>query len=297
MRARQFVASGDYYWNSGMFVFKARRYLEELDKFAPDILEACAAAFAGGQARSGFHAHRQGGIREMPQRFDRLCGHGEDRRCGGAAARCRLERRRLLGFAVRRRCGRRSRAMPSRRCAGATTRTIATCYSTSRLVATVGLDDHVVVETKDAVLVAPKERVQDVKKLVARLKTSGRCESLAASRGVSALGQLRQHRQRRALSGQAPVGQAGRGAVAADAPPSRRALDRGAGHRAHHAATTKTFCWRRTNPPTFRSARSIASRIPARCPLHIIEVQSGSYLGEDDIVRFEDNYGRQGTNT
>jgi len=63
----------------------------------------------------------------------------------------------------------------------------------------------------------------------------------------------------------------------------------------------RSSCSRRTNPRIFPSAPRIGAthRIenPGKVPLHIIEVQSGSYLGEDDIVRFEDNYGRKGTNT
>ena len=171
------------------------------------------------------------------------------------------------------------------------------CYvhSTSRLVAAVGLDDHVVVETKDAVLVAPKERVQDVKKLVARLKEAGRYESLAASRGVPALGQLRQHRQRRALPGEAPVGQAGRRAVAADASSPRRALDRGAGHRAHHPRRGDVPA--RGEPVDLHSGRREASHRESRARFRCTSSRCspGSYLGEDDIVRFEDDYGRQGT--
>ncbi len=60
--AQQFVASGDYYWNSGMFVFKASRYLSELAAFAPDILEACHGGVRGRQGGFGFRAHRQGRI-------------------------------------------------------------------------------------------------------------------------------------------------------------------------------------------------------------------------------------------
>ena len=117
------------------------------------------------------------------------------------------------------------------------------CYvhSTSRLVAAVGMDDHIIVETKDAVLVAPKERVQDVKELVAMIKKSGPQRIGLASRSFPALGQLRQHRQRRSLPGEAPVGQAGRGVVPANASSSRRALDRGAGHGAHHLQRQDIF--------------------------------------------------------
>ena len=67
----EFVTSGDYYWNSGMFLFRARRYLEELERFAPEIAAVCASSFAGAHARSGFHAHRCDGA-SRPVRSDSI---------------------------------------------------------------------------------------------------------------------------------------------------------------------------------------------------------------------------------
>ena len=99
--AQQFVASGDYFWNSGMFVFKASRYLAELAALRARHPRGEQGGIRGGQDGSGFRAHRQGGIREMPQRLDRLRGHGKDARCRRAAAGCRLERCGLLGLVVR----------------------------------------------------------------------------------------------------------------------------------------------------------------------------------------------------
>ncbi len=78
----------------------------------------------------------------------------------------------------------------------------------------------------------------------------------------------------------------------ADAPPPGRALDRGEGHCRGHQWRQGTSAEARTNPPTSRWATRTAWPTRVRVPLEIIEVQSGSYLGEDDIVRFEDNYGR-----
>ena len=99
--ARQFVASGDYYWNSGMFVFKARDYLDELQKFAPDILEASKTAFEAAKTDLDFVRIDKSRLRALPERFDRLRGHGEDPLRRGAAPRGGLERRRLVGLAVR----------------------------------------------------------------------------------------------------------------------------------------------------------------------------------------------------
>jgi mannose-1-phosphate guanylyltransferase/mannose-6-phosphate isomerase len=169
-------------------------------------------------------------------------------------------------------------------------------YSSERLIATVGLTDTVVVETKDAVLVAPKSRVQDVKALVAKLKSANRTEPSI-------------HREVfRPWGSYDSVDTGDRFQV------KRLVVNPGATlslqmhhHRAEHwivvSGTAEITCDERVfllseNQSTFipvGAKHRIAN--PGRVPLHIIEVQSGSYLGEDDIVRFEDNYGRQGTNT
>ena len=169
-------------------------------------------------------------------------------------------------------------------------------YSESRLVATVGLRDHVVVETKDAVLVAPKDRVQDVKKLVARLKAYGRYEHALHRQVFRPWGSYDSIDIGERFQVKRLVVHPGRRAVAADASSSRRALGRGLRHR-RITRGDETFLLEE-NQSTYIPI-GVRHRIenPGRIPLHIIEVQSGGYLGEDDIVRFEDRYGRQGTNT
>jgi len=167
-------------------------------------------------------------------------------------------------------------------------------YSTQRLVATVGLKDHVVVETKDAVLVAPKSRVQDVKNLVARLKAAGRSETA-------------QHREVYRPWGSYDSIDAGHRFQV-----KRLTVKPGATlslqmhhHRAEHwivvSGTARITC----DDKEFLLAENESTFIPigarhrienpGKVPLHIVEVQSGTYLGEDDIVRFEDSYGRKGT--
>src|SRR5450631_4390767 len=173
--ATQFVASGDYYWNSGMFVFKAARYLAVLAAYPPDILEASQAAFAAAKSDLDF------------SRIDKT-----------EFEKCRSE---SIDYAVMEKTrdavvlpldagwsdvGSWSSlydALPADEEGNVLQGDVLVhdthdCYvhSTSRLVAAVGMDDHIIVETKDAVLVAPKERVQDVKELVAKMKKSGRTE-------------------------------------------------------------------------------------------------------------------------
>jgi mannose-1-phosphate guanylyltransferase/mannose-6-phosphate isomerase len=293
--AVEFVASGDYYWNSGMFVFTAARYLEELRKFAPDILEATSAAYRAAKTDLDF------------VRID-----------AAAFAKCRSE---SIDYAVMERT---KDAVVVPLDAGwsdvgswsslfdalspdaegnvlqgdVLVHDTHDCYvhSTSRLVATVGMDDHIVVETKDAVLVAPKGRVQDVKELVAQIRKSGRSES-ALHREVF-----------RPWGSYDSIDSGERFQV------KRLSVKPGGvlslqmhHHRAEHwivvSGTARITCGEKTfllseNESTFIPIGA-THRIenPGKVHLHLIEVQSGSYLGEDDIVRFEDNYGRQGTNT
>jgi len=294
-RAARYVAAGDYLWNSGMFLFGARRYLDELKRLAPDMLAACEAALAGAKHDLDF------------TRLD-----------AAAFARCPSD---SIDYAVMEKTADSvvvpldagwsdvgswsalHESLASEVTANVTRGDVITedstgcyLYSTQRLVATVGLKDHVVVETKDAVLVAPKDRVQDVKNLVARLKRLGRSEP-ALHREVF-----------RPWGSYDSVDAGTRFQV------KRLTVKPGATlslqmhhHRAEHwivvSGTARITCDDKVfllseNESTFIPVGA-KHRIenPGKVPLHIIEVQSGSYLGEDDIVRFEDRYGREGTNT
>jgi mannose-1-phosphate guanylyltransferase/mannose-6-phosphate isomerase len=172
------------------------------------------------------------------------------------------------------------------------------CYlhATSRLIAAVGLRDHVVVETKDAVLVAPRDRVQDVKALVARLKAQGRYETSL-------------HREVfRPWGSYDSIDSGERFQV------KRLVVKPGASmslqlhhHRAEHWIVVSGTARITRGEETFLLGENESTFIPmgtrhrienpGKVMLHIIEVQSGSYLGEDDIVRFEDRYGREGSNS
>jgi mannose-1-phosphate guanylyltransferase/mannose-6-phosphate isomerase len=293
--AVQFVASGDYYWNSGMFVFKAARFLAELGKFAPDILEACTAAFDAATTDLDF------------VRIDKT-----------AFSQCRSE---SIDYAVMEKTqdalvlpldvgwsdvGSWSslfEALPADEEGNVLQGDVLTfdthdCYvhSTSRLVATVGMQDHIVVETKDAVLVAPKDRVQDVKDLVAKIKSSGRPESALHREVFRPWGSYDSIDSGERF-------QVKRLSVKAGGVLSLQMHH----HRAEHWIVVQGTARITRNGETFLLAENESTYIPigathrienpGKVPLHIIEVQSGSYLGEDDIVRFEDNYGRKGTNT
>jgi mannose-1-phosphate guanylyltransferase/mannose-6-phosphate isomerase len=291
--AVQFVASGDYFWNSGMFVFKASSYLAELREFAPDILEASTSAYRAAKADLDF------------VRIDRA-----------AFEACRSE---SIDYAVMEKTkhavvlpldagwsdvGSWSSlfdALPSDEEGNVLQGDVLVhdthdCYvhSTSRLVTAVGMDDHIIVETKDAVLVAPKDRVQDVKELVAKLRGAGRSES-AWHREVY-----------RPWGSYDSIDSGDRFQV------KRLSLKPGGilslqmhHHRAEHwivvQGTARVTCGDKTfllseNESTYVPIGA-THRIenPGKVALHIVEVRSGTYLGEDDIVRYEDSYGREGT--
>ena len=169
-------------------------------------------------------------------------------------------------------------------------------YSESRLVSVVGLKDHVVVETKDAVLVAPRDRVQDVKKLVHRLKEQGRYEHSLHREVFRPWGSYDSIEN-------GPRFQVKRLKVKPGASLSLQLHH----HRAEHWIVVSGTARITRGEEVFLLEENQSTYIPigvkhrienpGKIPLHIIEVQSGSYFGEDDIVRLEDRYGRQGTTT
>jgi mannose-1-phosphate guanylyltransferase / mannose-6-phosphate isomerase len=177
-RAKQFVESGEYYWNSGMFVFRASRYLQELERLAPAIAQACRKAFEGAKTdldftrldARAFEACPSDSIdyAVMEKTSDAVvvpldAGWSD---VGSWSALHEVSPADGDGNVLR-------GDVIAEDCAGSY------LHSESRLVAAVGLHDHVVIETRDAVLVAPKSKVQDVKKVVSRLKALGRAEHVA----------------------------------------------------------------------------------------------------------------------
>ncbi len=178
VKAREFIASGEYFWNSGMFLFGAQRYLEELERHAPDIAATCARASASAVRdrdftrvdETVFASCRSDSVDYAVMEKTRdavmapLDAGWND--VGSWAALHDVLPADAAGNVVR---------------GDVLLEDSAGCYvhADSRLVAALGLNDVVIVETADAVLVAPKAKVQDVKKLVARIKAAGRSEHMA----------------------------------------------------------------------------------------------------------------------
>ncbi len=294
-RAGKFLASGEYYWNSGMFLFSARRYLEELERYAADIAGSCrqsvakavhdldftrveSAAFNGCRSDSIDYAVMEKTSDALVVPLD--AGWSD---VGSWAALHEASEHDAAGNTLR---------------GDVLVEDTSDCYlyAGSRLVATVGLRDTVVIETKDAVLVAPKDKVQDVKQLVAQLKRAGRYEH-SLHREVA-----------RPWGSYDSIDQGERFQV------KHLTVKPGAvlslqlhHHRAEHWVVVSGTARITRGEDTFLLEENQSTYIPigvqhrvenpGRIPLHIVEVQSGTYLGEDDIVRLDDRYGRQGTNT
>jgi len=288
--AEGFLTSGGYLWNSGMFLFKASRYLEELATHAPAMLEAARVAVTVAKSDLDFLRVDAAAFAKCPSdSIDYAVMEKTD-----SAAVVPLD----AGWSDVGSWSSLHEAL-ERDSAGNALRGDVLSIDTegsfvlaeSRLVATVGLKDHVVVETKDAVLVAPKDRVQDVKKLVEKIKQEGRSEH-----------QL--HREvHRPWGSYDSIENGARYQV------KRLSVRPGASmslqlhhHRAEHWIVVAGTARITRGDEVFMLEENQSTYIPlgvkhrienpGKIPLHIIEVQSGSYLGEDDIVRFEDLYGR-----
>jgi mannose-1-phosphate guanylyltransferase/mannose-6-phosphate isomerase len=292
-RAAQFLASGEYYWNSGMFVFRARRYLEELERYAPAIASACRKALESAKSDLDFTRVDAATFEACPS--DSIDYAVMEKTADAVVVPLDAGWSDVGSWASLHAA---SDADGSGNVShgDVLVEDSSNCYlySESRLVAAVGLQNHVVVETKDAVLVAPKDRVQDVKSLVSKLKDMGRYEHSLHREVFRPWGSYDSlengHRfQVKRLS----------------VKPGAQLSLQMHHHRAEHWIVVSGTARITRGDEEFILEENQSTYIPigvkhrienpGKIPLHIIEVQSGSYLGEDDIVRFEDRYGRQGT--
>jgi mannose-1-phosphate guanylyltransferase/mannose-6-phosphate isomerase len=288
--AKAYVDSGQYLWNSGMFMFRAGRFIEALRTHAPAILEACKRAYIGARKDLDFIRLDEAAFTGCPsdsidyavmEKTDAAVVVPLDAGWSDVGNWATLAAARegdpdgnvLVGDVV---------AEDTRDCY---------VYSSGRLVATVGLEGHVVVETPDAVLVAPKDRVHEVKKLVERLKAEGRDETLLHRKVYRPWGAYDsiQNGERYQVK------------LITVKPGAKLSLQMHH-HRAEHWIVVRGTAQVTRGDETFLLTENQSTYIPlgtrhrlanpGTLPLELIEVQSGSYLGEDDIVRFDDTYGR-----
>jgi mannose-1-phosphate guanylyltransferase/mannose-6-phosphate isomerase len=293
--AQRYVADGQHYWNSGMFVVRASLWLKAMAQFRPDIDAATRAAWAQRTTDASF-------VRPGRAQFEAIAAESVDyavmEKIPGTSA---YDIRMVPLAAGWSDLGAwdavwqvSAKDAAGNACAGDTFVRDShgtLVHATSRLVGVVGLDNVVVVETPDAVLVADRSRSQDVKHIVAHLDEKGRSEHTL-------------HRQvHRPWGWYDSIDSGSRFQV------KRIMVKPGASlslqkhhHRAEHwivvCGTAEVTIGDKVTLLTENQSTYIpvgqVHRLanPGRVPLEIIEVQSGSYLGEDDIVRYEDTYGR-----
>ena len=287
--AKRYLKSGNYYWNSGMFVWRASVVLEEIARHQPALARAMQSLGTGLGAAGTMTEFEEGYRRLPPVSID----NGVMEKSSRAAVI-------PVGFtwsdvgnwssleevAPRDRSGN----VTSGRVVDLGSRN-SILYADRRLVATIGLVDMVVVDTKDATLVCPKDRAQDVKKVVEALKKQGAPEHLEHVTVIRPWGSY-------TVLEEGPGYKVKRVTVK---PGSRLSL------QLHHQRSEHWVVINGTARVTrgdqmFDLEVGQSTRIPVETPhrlenrgaevLHIIEVQNGPYLGEDDIVRLQDDYGR-----
>ena len=289
-RAREYLETGHYFWNSGIFLVRADRYLDELAQHAPDILSVCRQAFAemqrdgvflrpGREAFLGCRSEsidyavmehtRRAVMVEFTSGWSDLGSWASLIKAGASDPDGNVQRGDVLLHDVKG----------------------SLVHSSGRLVTAIGLRDHVVVETPDAVFVAPADRAEEVKTLVTALKASGRSEARSHRRVYRPWGWYE-------------------GLTTGERMQVKRIqVNPGASlslqlhhHRAEHWVVVHGEAQVTRGDEVFVLHANESTYIPVETkhrlhntgvqPLEIIEVQCGDYLGEDDIVRFDDQYGR-----
>jgi mannose-1-phosphate guanylyltransferase/mannose-6-phosphate isomerase len=288
--AERYLASGDHVWNSGIFLFPAQLYLDELHRLQPEVVEGCRAALAGAQRdldflrldKAAFAAVKGESIDyAVMEHTDKAALVPVDMGWSDVGSWDALwsispkdgDGNVLLGDVM---------VEESRN---------SYFRSESRLIAALGVENLAVIETDDVVFIAARDRAQDVKQLVARLARDGRSEAGTHLTVHRPWGTYRTiHNGARVQVKHIMVKPGGQLSLQMHH------------HRAEHwdvvSGTAKVVRGNDeimlTEDQSTYIPLGTRHRLenPGKIPLHLIEVQSGSYLGEDDIVRFEDNYGR-----
>jgi mannose-1-phosphate guanylyltransferase/mannose-6-phosphate isomerase len=288
--ANQYVASKKYYWNSGMFLFKASTYLNELQKFAPDIFGASRQAVDNAIEDMDFLRLDESSFKACPSNSVDYAVMEHTQAAvviplnagwndvGAWSSLWEMSEQDVEGNVVK---------------GDVLIAGVRNSYlrAEHRLLAAVGINDCIVVETADAVLVAHRERVQEVKGIVERLQSSKREEALLHRKVYRPWGSYE--------TLDAEIGfQVKRLTVNPGATLSLQLHY----HRSEHWVVVKGTAQVIRGEETFILSENQSTYIPlgirhrlgnpGKLPLEIIEVQSGNYLGEDDIVRYDDVYGR-----
>ncbi len=288
--AEAYIATGDYYWNSGMFVFKAARYLEELKRQRSDIEQSARHAFQGSSIDTDFMRPEKDAFTNCPaDSIDYAVMEGTDSAAvvsldagwsdiGSWDALWQISEKdknqnTLVGDVI------------------IDNVNASYVHAEHRLVSVVGLDEVIVVETADAVMIASQSHAQNVKNIVLNLKSCDREERMTHRKVYRPWGYY-----------EGIDGKERYQVKLIEVNPGASLSLQMHHHRAEHWVVVSGTAQVTKGDEVFQLCENESTYIPigvthrlqnkGKIPLRIIEVQSGSYLGEDDIVRFEDNYGR-----
>ncbi|MCL1634623.1 mannose-1-phosphate guanylyltransferase/mannose-6-phosphate isomerase [Luteimonas sp. SX5] len=289
--AERYLAEGSYAWNSGMFLFKAQRYLDELSRHAPAMLDAVRNAYADAEADLDFIRVGKQAFAESPNDSIDYAVMEKTERAAVVPVSCGWSDigswSSLWSVAERDADGN----LYDGDVISIDTRDSLVHASARRMIATIGVEELIIVDTPDATLVARKDRVQDVKAIVDKLKAAGRQEHLFHRKVYRPWGSY----------DSIDMGERFQVKRIVVKPGAALSLQKHA-HRAEHwivvSGTAEVTCDDRVfdlreNQSTYIPLGSVHRlRNRGTEPVELIEVQSGGYLGEDDIVRLEDVYGR-----
>jgi len=288
--AVSYLESGDFCWNSGMFMFKASAVISELGAFAPDMLEKCRTAIKNGRMDLDFFRVDKAAFEAIKE--DSIDYAVMEKTAKGVVIALDAGWNDLGSFDALWQTGDKDE-LNNVTSGDVLVHNVKDTYihSDNRLVAAVGLEKFVIVDTKDAVLVAPRDQVQDVKKIVTQLKAQNRVEPVSHAKVYRPWGDYE------------TIDMANRYQVKRITvkPGAKLSLQKHY-HRAEHwtVVSGTAIVTKGSEEILLNEDQSVyiplgtMHRIenPGKIPLELIEVQSGSYLGEDDIVRYDDVYGR-----
>ena len=289
-RAAEFVASGEYYWNSGMFLFRAARFVEELGLWAPDILACCRDALGAARAERDFTWVDGNAFGDCPS--DSIDYAVMEKTASAVVVPLDAGWSDVGSWQSLWEVSDRDTHGNARRGEVLTVDSHNCLISSEKsLIAALGVNDLVIIESDDAILVTCRERSQDVKQVVNRLESQGSDRHRVHRKVFRPWGHYD------AIDGGDRF-QVKRIMVK---PGERLSLQKHH-HRAEHwivvSGTALVTCGDKqlllTENQSTYIPLGVTHRLenPGKVELHIIEVQSGAYLGEDDIVRFDDAYGR-----
>lgn len=288
--AEAYLASGDYAWNSGMFVLPAKTLLAEVERLQPAMLECCREAVAGAVHDLDFLRLAKAPFLAAPSiSIDYAVMEHTDK---GAMVAAEMGWNDLGSWSALWDISEHD-ASGNVRVGDCIVQDVQNCYvrGDGNLVAAIGVSDLVIVATDDVVLVVPRDRAQDVKQIVEQLGKSGRTEHYVHTQVFRPWGWYRSIQN-------GPRFQVKEIVVT----PGHRLSHQLHHHRAEHWIVVSGTAKVSRDNESFYVTENESTYIPhntrhclenpGKIPLRMIEVQSGPYLGEDDIVRYEDAYGR-----